>query len=194
MEDKNINLKLNLFESYTQHHNLFKETRLEMNDFFYGTIKLLITLSTTILIVSVAFTDKIISLTDIPVLYLYLLKLSWVFLFFSIVCFVYTMLQAADANSKSIKKISIRMKSLLRQIEAGQLETSENINPNESFIEYFPLLPAIIGIALFIIGITNICICLTSEIIKLSFWRVVFVDIIFLAPLGWLVYSHYKHR
>lgn len=194
MENKNIALKVNLKENYLYHFKLLEKNRLEMNSVFYGTIKILITLSTAILLASAALTNKIAPIMKLPNLYINILLLSWIFLFISVLCFVFTMLHASQSYSKSIGQIDKKMKKLLQEMKSGLSENIEEVNINESFVNYFPLTILIIGLVLFFTGVINITLCLGFKISIMSLWKIILVDLISLIPVAFLVYSYYKDR
>ena len=194
MENQKVVLACDNIEVYKNLHVQFKEALERSNALWYGTIRLIITLSASILFASVSFADKLFPLSDASSLAKIALFSSWALFFVSVVFCILTELMGADSHNKRAIKISTEMKQASQAIASGEKMKNYEIKEDTSFIEYPSLLCAFIGIISFILAILNTVLYLVVQFFEFGGIVIVASNVLVIVFLGILIHNHYKNR
>ena len=122
MNNKEIPLQFNLVELYQGCFEKINQTLVEGNKLWYGVIRLIITLASSFLLLSLALVDKLFKIGDsiqIPRLLIY----GWIFLLITIILSIVQEIEGAIFYSR-----------LGVDIESKQIEYSERISKGETHI------------------------------------------------------------
>ncbi|MDR1160126.1 MAG: hypothetical protein LBK69_05815 [Syntrophomonadaceae bacterium] len=157
------------------------------NEVWFSTLKLIITLSATILFGSITFIDKL-GIMCIEKAQ-NLAVISWLFLIAAIILAVLNLALSADEMHQSWARAIKNLPKIKKELDAGkqsgQLEMG-NL--------YLPIANGILALIFFLGGTFNLSICLILRIKDFSTWIIVVANIILFIYLAILIYIHIKSR
>lgn len=182
-----------LIQAYKMALKEFKENLDKSNDSWFGVVRLIITLSTSILLVSIGLIDKIFPLKDSKVFIKNILVLGWVLFFMSIILGIITELKNAEFRGKMAKNYEPLLKHYLLQMTKGQFGQQE-VDLAQSFILYSSLFWGLSEIVTFIFGVLCLSLYSIGNICVLSVWHVIAIMVIVIIVIGGLIVRYFKNR
>lgn len=192
-ENKKVVIKQNLIEAYKIVYAEFKENLNQMNERWYGAIRLLITLSTSILLVSISLIDKILPLNNSTLHIKYTLFIGWILFFLSIIFGILTELKGAEFFGVAAREREKVLKKYLLQMVNDQVGESE-INLEEGFIRYASLFWGLSAVVTFILGVLFVSIYSIGNICSISLgWEIVIISFIIII-IAALIVNYFKNR
>jgi len=192
-ENKKVVIKQNLIEAYKIVYAEFKENLNQMNERWYGAIRLLITLSTSILLVSISLIDKILPLNSSPLHIKYTLFIGWILFFLSIIFGILTELKGAEFSGVAAREREKVLKKYLLQMVNDQVGECE-INLEEGFIRYASLFWGLSAVVTFILGVLFVSIYSIGNMCSISLiWEMVIIFSIIIIITA-LIVNYFKNR
>ncbi len=192
-ENKKVVIKQNLIEAYKIVYAEFKENLNQMNERWYGAIRLLITLSTSILLVSISLIDKILPLSNSPPHIKYTLFIGWILFFLSITFGILTELKGAEFSGLAAREREKVLKEYLLKMTNDQFGEQE-INLQEGFIRYASLFWGLSTVVTFILGVLLVSIYAMGNICFLSLgWEIVIIFSVIII-IATLIVNYFKNR
>ncbi|MDD4182896.1 MAG: hypothetical protein PHT53_03645 [Candidatus Omnitrophica bacterium] len=157
----------------------------EANKLWYGVISLIITLSSSFLVLSIALIEKlfppIANLINLPKL----LIMSWVLLFLSIIFGIIAELEAAVFHSNQARVRGRVIHELNQKIASGMDEDIIEIKNDTDYIVPGKIIWGAININCFILAILCMCLALLRKIIPKNNCIIIFITaIIFIAAIN----------
>lgn len=192
-ENKKVVIKQNLIEAYKIVYTEFKENLNQMNEMWYGTIRLLITLSTSILLVSVSLVDKILPLNSSPLHIKYALFIGWFLFFLSIIFGILTELKGAEFSGIMAHEREKVLKEYLLKMIDDQLGEQE-INLEEGFIKYASLFWGLSAVVTFILGVSFVSIYAIGNICYISLMREMVIVFLIIIIIAGLIVNYFRNR
>ena len=192
--EKEVVLKADNMEVYQIVKAQFERSLEESNKLWYGTIRLLITLSSTILLASIGFVDKVIPILEASPIVRVLLVISWVLFFISIAFCILAELMGSSHHAKRAVNFSNQMKQILFDLGEGKKIKETRVKESDPFIEYPSLFWGLTGVMTFLFGMINISLCLVDRYFPIRFSIIVMLNGLVLGGLIFLIRNHYKQR
>ena len=156
------------------------------NDIWFGLLKLVITLSSSMLILSLVFVEKIFN--TIPV---YII-LSWLFFYlsiiFGIISFIYTTI---DFNNYVLKQSAKRDKYV--RLLAEKKELPYKPETHSDLMVYFNPILGEISLITFFVAVDSIVVALLNKVINNCYCIIIFVVLIFVTVIVAFL-LHYKRK
>ncbi len=164
------------------------------NHFWFDAIKIIITLSPTFLLGSIAFAYKIILFENIGLLQKKILVFSWILFLVSTFFGIVTLLKASDfftsMANETYKKIAGNVEKI---VNSGEKEHSIDVDLSPS-IKFGNLTYGIIASVTFLLGVLNTGLFLTSEIHSANSFLIIFSNLIVVLYFAILLGFHLKNR
>ena len=192
--EKEVVLKVDNLEVYKIVKLQFEHSLEESNKLWYGTIRLLITLSSTILLASIGFAEKIAPIPGAAQLVINLLVISWVLFFISISFCILTELMGSSLHSRRAVIFSNQMKQALIELGEGKSVKETKLKESDPFIEYPSLFWGLTGVMGFLFGMINISLCLVARYFPINIFIVLGVNAVVLLGLISLIKNYYDQR
>lgn len=156
------------------------------NDIWFGLLKLVITLSSSMLVLSLVFVEKVFN--TIPV---YII-LSWLFFYlsiiFGIISFIYTTI---DFNNYVLKQSAKRDKYV--RLLAEKKELPYKPETHSDLMVYFNPILGEISLITFFVAVDSIVVALLNKVINNCYCIIIFVVLIFVTVIVAFL-LHYKRK
>lgn len=188
-----IELNQNLYEAYTKINDGFLKKIERANELWYGTIRLLITLSTSILLVSVSFVNKISPFQSAVSFAKNILLLGWLAFLLAIVFGIIAELKGAEFYDEHSRNDAQILKEYLRKMAKQQVGTIE-IDLNEGFVVYPSLIWAFMEVFCFVFGITSMAVYMLANMGAINLLGSILILFSPMGILGSLVFSYSQKR
>jgi hypothetical protein len=146
-----IKLPIDLIKAYEGTRKDIEKSLSEASKIWFGVIKLVITLSTSILLLSVALIDRLFPIRNAGNEKYYLF-ISWLLLFITILFCIISELQGAWFFKKMAKIRAPLMKTYMRSMQKGQFVIMQE-DLERKYIEDLPLSCGIISLIMFLLSV-----------------------------------------
>lgn len=186
---ENVPLKINLGEAYRATLKDIEENLHEANRIWFGAVRLIITLSTSILLLSVALIDRLFPLKNASVLIRNILVIGWLLLFITIIFGIISELDGARFFQKLAKNKTTLMKDYMCKISQGKEFDIIQENLDQRYIEDLPIFWGRLEINSFIIAILCLAIYFLGNIFSITSCTLILILGIVIIIVWWLNYS-----
>lgn len=154
---KEIRLKIDAYKTRTKYIELFHEYINKSTAIWHGVLRLIITLSSSLLVVTLAVIEKLFSVNEMPKL----LILSWVSLFASIIFGIFAEINESIFFADEAKNIEEDINTLDEKIGHGMSTYESSKRPS---ITYGSIKFGGVSIYLFMVAVLCLCLAFFSKI------------------------------
>jgi len=153
----------------------FKQCINEANQFWYGVLRLIITLSSSFLVLSIALVEKMFPLTNNSNSLPGFLIMSWILLFISIIFGIIAELEASVFHGNLARAQGKVMHEMNKKIAQGIKEDTIRIDGDTNYLVPGKIIWGAISINCFVFAILCMCLALVRKIISRDICFAVFI-------------------
>lgn len=156
------------YENFTQCKN-------EANQFWYGVLRLIITLSSSFLVLSIALVEKLFPLINNSNSLPGFLIMSWILLFISLIFGIIAELEASVFHGNLARAQGRAMHEMNKKIAQGIEEDTVNVEDDVNYLVPGKIIWGAISINCFVFAILCMCLALVGRIISREICSTAFI-------------------